>query len=399
MTMRKTILALAAGLLLVACTEKAPERGALIEGNVLGFEQNDKYLAILFEFSGTSGMGIQEDTLRNGHFSFRLDSLGGDHHSISLADISDGRVNFINDGPMLYLEPGTVVRIRGEGKYFGSARVNSPSREQKLQERFLRMVSVKDRNLRQEVDARYDELVKEARSRKDLTEAQMDSLEALADQADAASSEIADRISQQELKALETVEIGRFALNRLHGLALSVSLGRELDREAILRVYDRLSDEQKSSREGKEILAFLQTFEKVEIGSPIPDYGFIDLDGKTRRLSEFQGKWLLLDFWQFSCGPCFMSVPELGEVSREFEGRVTVISISLDADASWRMATEQHGIFWDNWRDPVGNAGVLRAYGTGAIPTFVLVSPDGIVKSVHVGYHAGILREMARSAD
>ena len=399
MTMRKTILALAAGLLLAACAEKAPERGALIEGNVLGYEQNDKYLAILFEFSGTSGMGIQEDTLRNGHFSFRLDSLGGDHYSISLVDISDGRFNFLNNGPTLYLEPGTTVRVKGEGKHFECARINNPSREQKLRERFLRMVSEKDRNLRQDADARYDELMNEIRAGKDLTAAQKDSLRSLADQADAASSEIADRISQQELKALETVEIGRFALNRLHGLALSVSLGRELDREAILRVYDRLSDEQKSSREGKEILAFLQTFEKVEIGSPIPDYGFIDLDGKTRRLSEFQGKWLLLDFWQFSCGPCFMSVPELGEVSREFEGRVTVISISLDADASWRMATEQHGIFWDNWRDPVGNAGVLRAYGTGAIPTFVLVSPDGIVKSVHVGYHAGILREMARSAD
>ena len=397
--MRKTFFALAAGLLLAACTGKAPEKGVLIEGEALGYEQNDKYLAILFEYNGDSGMWVQEDTLRDGHFSFRLDSLGGDRHGIGFADISGESMEILNSSPDLYLEPGTVVRIQGEAAHFESARISSPSREQKLQARFLRMIPLEDRNLQQDASARYKELRKEIREGKDLTEAQMDSLEALADQADAASSEIADRISQQELKALETVGIGRFALNRLHGLALRLSLGRELDREAILRVYDRLSDEQKSSREGKEILAFLQTFEKVEIGSPIPDYGFIDLDGKTRRLSEFQGKWLLLDFWQFSCGPCFMSVPELGEVSREFEGRVTVISISLDADASWRMATEQHGIFWDNWRDPVGNAGVLRAYGTGAIPTFVLVSPDGIIKDICVGYRTNALRELAQSAN
>ncbi len=396
--MRKTILALAAGLLLAACAEKAPERGALIEGNVLGFEQNDKYLAILFEFNGTSGMEIQNDTLRDGHFSFRLDSLGGDHYSITLVDISDGRFNFLNNGPTLYLEPGTAVRVRGEGKHFECARIDNPSREQKLQERFLRMVSEEDRNLRQDAKARYDELRNEIRTGKDLTKAQKDSLRSLADQADATSSELADKISQQELKALETVEIGRYALNRLHGLALDVSLGKEQNKEAVRRIYERLSDEQKASWRGQEILGYLRSFEKVDIGSPVPDYEFVDMDGKARRLSELQGKWLLLDFWQFGCGPCSKSVPELGEVSREFEDRVTVVSINLDEDATWRKATERHGIFWNNWRDPVGNAGIFRAYDTQAIPTFVLVSPDGVIKSIHVGYRVGNLREMAQPA-
>ena len=396
--MRKTILALAAGLLLAACAEKAPERGALIEGNVLGFEQNDKYLAILFEFNGTSGMEIQNDTLRDGHFSFRLDSLGGDYYSITLVDISDGRFNFLNNGPTLYLEPGTAVRVRGEGKHFECARINNPSREQKLRERFLRMVSEKDRNLRQDAKARYDELRNEIRTGKDLTKAQKDSLRALADQADATSSELADKISQQELKALETVEIGRYALDRFHSLALDVSLGKEQNKEAVRRIYERLSDEQKASWRGQEILGYLRSFEKVDIGSPVPDYEFVDLDGKARRLSELQGKWLLLDFWQFGCGPCFKSVPELGEVSREFEDRVTVVSINLDEDATWRKATERHGIFWNNWHDPVGNAGILRAYGTQAIPTFVLVSPDGVIKSIQAGYRTGSLREMVQSA-
>ncbi len=398
MTMRKTILALAAGLLLAACAEKAPERGALIEGNVLGFEQNDKYLAILFEFNGTSGMEIQNDTLRDGHFSFRLDSLGGDHYSISLVDISDGRFNFLNNGPTLYLEPGTTVRVKGEGKHFECARINNPSREQKLRERFLRMVSEEDRNLRQDAKARYDELRNEIRTGKDLTKAQKDSLRALADQADATSLELADKISQQELKALETVEIGRYALDRLHSLALDVSLGKEQNKEAVRRIYERLSDEQKASWRGQIILGYLRSFEKVDIGSPVPDYEFVDLDGKARRLSELQGKWLLLDFWQLGCGPCSKSVPELGEVSREFEDRVTVVSINLDEDATWRKATERHGIFWNNWQDPVGNAGIFRAYGTQAIPTFVLVSPDGVIKSIHVGYRVGDLREMVQPA-
>lgn len=396
--MRKTFFALATALLLAACTGKAPENGALIEADAIGYEQNDKYLAILFEYNGDSGMEVANDTLRDGHFSFRVDSLGGDHYNIAFADIADGRFDILNYGPMLYLEPGTVVRIKGEGIYFEDARVISPSREQRLRERFLRMISLEDRHLRQDASARYSELQKERRAGKNLTATQRDSLKALAEQADAVCSEIDARISQQELKALEKVELGRFALNRLHGLALGVSIGKEVDREAVRCIYERLSAEQKASQEGREILGYIRVVEKVDVGSPIPDYEFLDLDGNARRLSEFQGQWLLLDFWQFGCAPCFYSVPELGEVCREFEGRLTVVSISLDADAAWRKATEQHGIFWNNWRDPSGNGGVLQSYGTGAIPTFVLVSPDGIIRLIHVGYRTGVLHELVQSA-
>ncbi len=398
--MRKTFFALAAGLLLAACTGKAPENGVLIEADAIGYEQNDKYLAILFEYNGTAGMEVGNDTLRDGHFSFRLDSLGGDHYDIALADIADGRFDILNSGPELYLEPGTVVRIQGEGVHFADARIASPSREQKLRERFLRMISLEDRHLRQDASARYKELRKEIREGKDLTQAQKDSLQALAEQVDATRAEILDRISQQELKALEKVELGRYALNRLNGLALGVSMGEEENREAVQRIYEqRLSDEQKASREGKEISAYLRIVEKVEVGSPVPDYEFLDMDGTARRLSEFQGQWILLDFWQFGCGACFYSVPELGEVCREFEGRLTAVSISLDDDTTWRKATEQHGIFWNNWRDASGNAGILRAFDTGAIPTFVLVSPDGIIRLIHVGYRTGVLHELARSAE
>ena len=397
--MRKTFFALAAALLLAACTGKAPGNGALIEADAIGYEQNDKYLAILFEFNGTAGMEVGNDTLRDGHFSFRLDSLGGDHYNIAFADIADGRCDILNSGPEIYLEPGAVVRIQGEGAHFADARITSPSRGQKLRERFLRMISLEDRTLRQDAEARYKELRKEIRAGGSLTAAQRDSLKELAEQVDAARSEIDARISQQELEALEKVELGRYALNRLHGLALGVSIGKEVDREAVRCIYERLSAEQKASQEGREILGYIRVVEKVDVGSPIPDYEFLDLDGNARRLSEFQGQWLLLDFWQFGCAPCFYSVPELGEVCREFEGRLTVVSISLDADVAWRKATEQHGIFWNNWRDPSGNGGVLQSYGTGAIPTFVLVSPDGIIRLIHVGYSTGVLHELVQSAN
>nr|MCR5070361.1 hypothetical protein [Bacteroidales bacterium] len=66
--MRKTFIALAAGLLLAACAGKAPERGALILGEATGFNPQDSIAVLLLKWSGPNGKVVQMDTLRGGQF-------------------------------------------------------------------------------------------------------------------------------------------------------------------------------------------------------------------------------------------------------------------------------------------------------------------------------------------
>ena len=225
-----------------------------------------------------------------------------------------------------------------------------------------------------------------------LSQEQKDSLRKVAQQDLEISSEINDRLLQQELKLLETEEIGAFALHRINGLAYKVSLGEKESREAVLRLYDRLTDEQKASRDGIEILNYLNPVETLSIGASVPSYDYVDGNGKIVLISEFAGKWVLMDFWSIGCGPCVKSVPELGAISKEFPESLSVISISLDKESVWREASKEHGIFWNDWNDPKETSGSVRSYGTNGIPTFVLVSPEGIINDIIVGYSEGLLR-------
>ena len=94
------------------------------------------------------------------------------------------------------------------------------------------------------------------------------------------------------------------------------------------------------------------------------------------------------------CGPCVKAIPELGELSRAFQQELAVVSINLDKESIWKPVSKRHGIFWNDWNDPKGTAGSLRSYGSEAIPVFVLVSADGIIQRIKVGYARGWLRDM-----
>ena len=108
---------MAALLMVAACTQKAPQNGALIQGWATGLDSDDIITAELFQHEGGVGVGIGTDTLRNGRFTFRLDSLSeADHYMVSLFRPRDGYVDVINYGPEIYLDPtGSSGSVRAYG--------------------------------------------------------------------------------------------------------------------------------------------------------------------------------------------------------------------------------------------------------------------------------------------
>ena len=147
-----------------------------------------------------------------------------------------------------------------------------------------------------------------------------------------------------------------------------------------------------------ETLNFLNPVKKVQSGSPIPQYDYVDKSGKTVHPSDFNGKWVLLDYWDRGCGACRLAIPELGAMSKEFQYELAVVSINLDKEKDWKDASAGHGIFWNDWNDPKGVSGSVRAFGTAGLPTFVLISPDGIIQSIFAGYEDGYLHRLFQTA-
>ena len=151
-----------------------------------------------------------------------------------------------------------------------------------------------------------------------------------------------------------------------------------LSTDSVKQFYAALSPAVKQSIYGKRIKFGLQP--PVKINDPIFDFTAMDQYGKSQKLSDFKGKYVLLDFSSIYCGPCNESIEELRLISQKYKDQVQVITFSTDPQKDWLKGIKKDNITWISLNEGKGyySESVLR-YGDNGVPNFVLISPAGIV--------------------
>ena len=139
------------------------------------------------------------------------------------------------------------------------------------------------------------------------------------------------------------------------------------------------------------IVLFLFVFVSViqaqpKIGDFAKDIVLKNPDGKTERLSNHKGKYVLVDFWASWCGPCRESNQELKHLYSKYKGKgFEIFGISLDQNIeNWKTAIKADRITWKHVTEPGGwDAPVALAWGIEALPSSFLLNKDGIIIEVN----------------
>ncbi len=167
--------------------------------------------------------------------------------------------------------------------------------------------------------------------------------------------------------------------------------------DRLRELYARMSPEEQASDNGLTISAFLFPPRKVDVGDDLADGDLYDVDGHLHHLSDLTGKWILLDFWSVGCAPCLSSIPESDEVALEYSDILSVVRLSLDRKEVWKEAVRSKGLKCLEWIElkPIGT-GLYAAYRVKGIPHFVLISPEGKVADVWLGYGPGSIKNKVK---
>lgn len=119
-------------------------------------------------------------------------------------------------------------------------------------------------------------------------------------------------------------------------------------------------------------------------GAPVPDFAFEDFDGKARRLSEFQGKHVLLDFWATWCAPCVQELPVLKAAHEKYRARgFEIVGIDRDDDlAAAKAMVAEKGLSWPQATRASTEELFSKRFRLKGIPVTVLLDPEGKVVSI-----------------
>jgi len=121
------------------------------------------------------------------------------------------------------------------------------------------------------------------------------------------------------------------------------------------------------------------------IGSKAPDFELTDLTGKKVRLSDFQGKVVILDFWATWCGPCRMEIPNFVKLQEKYRDKgLAIVGLTVSSqEPEVRSLAQKMGINYsilfdaDNLTDRYG--------GVVGIPTTFVVDRQGHITQKFIG--------------
>lgn len=147
-------------------------------------------------------------------------------------------------------------------------------------------------------------------------------------------------------------------------------------------LFNLLSADVKKTPSAKIINERFQKDKRLAVGAIAPDFSQSDVNGKEVKLTDFRGKYVLLDFWASWCGPCRQDNPHVVKIFNQYKDKnFTVLGISLDRPGSksaWLKAIEDDKLTWTQvsdlnfWKNEVA-----MMYNVTSIPQNFLLDPEG----------------------
>ena len=349
---------------------RTKDNSFVIEGDIDGV--NDSVFVFLVKMvdpiSG-AGKGIMNDTLMNGKFSFNVTKEDlADKYEIMLISLSEA---LPSQSATVYAEPGRKAVITGTGVSPMKWKVRSKVKKQKDLQVFL--------NYAADIYSELGLALIDRSMSADRYSAMIDSLNNLC--------------FEKTMEYLESEKVSEIWIKEFHSWAKYAGVYDIEDMKARVKaLLPKLSEDQLKTPLAQDALLYLDVTIPLNVGDSFPELNLYDADGLPHKISDFSGKKVLIELSEFGCAPCKLAGPEIEALCRMHPDDFVTLIVNQNGYETWRKEAGASAVpnkF--EFNDDNGSSGIFKRLGTVGYPTFVLISPEGIITDIWAGYADGTI--------
>ncbi|WP_418501824.1 TlpA family protein disulfide reductase [Flagellimonas sp.] len=139
-------------------------------------------------------------------------------------------------------------------------------------------------------------------------------------------------------------------------------------------------------------------YSKLEVGDQVPDFeleNLINGQGKSRKISDYKGKLLILDIWGVHCASCIRSWPKLMKLQNQFTDEIQIVIVNPfeEKEKVKKIFEKREGVIGEKITLLSSNVGKDGRYRTminqlfprSSVPHVIWINPEGIIVGITYG--------------
>ena len=135
-------------------------------------------------------------------------------------------------------------------------------------------------------------------------------------------------IENIQIDFIKSNPTSHYSLDEIFGLLFN----KKQSIDVLTSLFDGLSEDIRVSCMGKQLYSYILQRKKSSMKN-ISNLEAVDKDGNLIKISDFEGKYILIDFWATWCIPCINGFPHIKELYTKYKDKgLVIINVSIDKE-------------------------------------------------------------------